>query len=154
MGMTTRSRSEDLRYMTWTTLPAWTYNNAEFLALEKEAIFMRTWQLVGHVSELRRPGDYLRFDLLGESAIVICDDVGKLRAFHNVCRHRAFRLLGMRTGRCDGFIRCRYHGFTYDLAGRLTAVPSEEGFEGLEKTEHGLVPIELDVFLGFVFIRF
>ena len=56
--------------MTWTTLPAWTYNNAEFLALEKEAIFMRTWQLVGHVSELKQPGDYLRFDLLGESAIV------------------------------------------------------------------------------------
>jgi phenylpropionate dioxygenase-like ring-hydroxylating dioxygenase large terminal subunit len=147
-------RSEDELHVTWTTLPAWTYNNAEFLALEKEAIFMRTWQIVGHVSELKRPGDYLRFDLLGESAIVLRDHDGKLRAFHNVCRHRAFRLLGNPAGRCDGLIRCRYHGFAYDLKGRLIAVPSEQEFDGIDKSELGLVPIEMDVFLGFVFIRF
>ena len=87
--------------MTWMTLPAWTYNNAEFLALEKEAIFMRTWQIVGHVSELKQPGDYLRFDVLGESAIVLRDSEGKLRAFHNVCRHRAARLLDGVSGQCD-----------------------------------------------------
>jgi phenylpropionate dioxygenase-like ring-hydroxylating dioxygenase large terminal subunit len=150
----TRSRSEDLLHMTWKTLPAWTYNNAEFLALEKEAIFMRTWQIVGHVSELKQPGDYLRFDVLGESAIVLRDNDGKLRAFHNVCRHRAFRLLGKPAGRCDGLIRCRYHGFAYDLRGRLIAVPGEQEFDGIDKSELGLVPIELDVFLGFVFIRF
>jgi phenylpropionate dioxygenase-like ring-hydroxylating dioxygenase large terminal subunit len=140
--------------MSGITLPAWTYNNVEFLALEKESIFMRTWQLVGHVSELGRPGDFLRFDLLGESAMVLRDHAGKLRAFHNVCRHRAFRLLGKPAGRCDRFIRCRYHGFTYDLMGRLVAVPGEEEFDGLDKTEFGLVPIEMEVFLGFVFIRF
>lgn len=150
----TGSRSEELLHMSWTTLPAWTYNNAEFFALEKEAIFMRTWQIVGHVSELRRPGDYLRFDLLGESAIVLRDNEGKLQAFHNVCRHRAFRLLGEPAGRCEGLIRCRYHGFTYSLKGRLMAVPGEQEFDGIDKSELGLVPIELDVFLGFVFIRF
>jgi phenylpropionate dioxygenase-like ring-hydroxylating dioxygenase large terminal subunit len=150
----TRSRSEDVRHTTWTTLPAWTYNNAEFLALEKEAIFMRTWQLVGHVSELKRPGDYLRFDLLGESAIVLRDNEATLRAFHNVCRHRAFRLLGKPAGHCDGLIRCRYHGFTYELKGRLIAVPGEQEFDGIDKSELALVPIEMDVFLGFVFIRF
>jgi phenylpropionate dioxygenase-like ring-hydroxylating dioxygenase large terminal subunit len=135
------------------TLPAWTYYSAEFQALEKEAIFMRTWQLVGHTSELARRGDYLRFDLLGESAIVIKDNDG-LRAFHNVCRHRAFRLIDKPHGHCDGLIRCLYHGFTYDLKGRLIAVLGEQDFEGLDKREHGLVPIELDVFLGFIFIRF
>jgi phenylpropionate dioxygenase-like ring-hydroxylating dioxygenase large terminal subunit len=140
--------------VTWTTLPAWTYNNAEFLALEKEAIFMRTWQIVGHVSELKRPGDYLRFDLLGESAIVLRDGEGKLKAFHNVCRHRAFRLLGSPEGHCDGLIRCRYHGFAYDLKGRLIAVPGEQEFDGIDKSKLGLVPIEMEVFLGFVFIRF
>src|ERR1700730_5676805 len=150
----THLRSEDVLLMTWTTLPAWTYNNAEFLALEKEAIFMRTWQLVGHVSELKGPGDDLRFDLLGESAIVLRDNDGKLRAFHNVCRHRAFRLMGKPAGHCDGLIRCRYHGFTYDLKGRLIAVPGEQEFEGIDKSELGLVPVEMDVFLGFVFIRF
>ena len=140
--------------MTRTTLPAWTYNSAEFFALEKESIFMRTWQLAGHISELLRPGDYLRFDLLGESAIVVRDNEGQLRAFHNVCRHRAFRLLGNNAGHCDGLIRCKYHGFTYDLKGRLVGVPGEKDFEGIDKRELGLAPIELDVFLGFIFIRF
>jgi phenylpropionate dioxygenase-like ring-hydroxylating dioxygenase large terminal subunit len=140
--------------MMWMTLPAWTYDNAEFLALEKEAIFMRTWQIVGHVSELGRPGDYLCFELLGESAIVLRDNEGVLRAFHNVCRHRAFRLIGKQAGRCDGLIRCRYHGFTYDLKGRLASVPGEQEFERLDKSELGLVPVELDTFLGFVFVRF
>lgn len=140
--------------MAWTTLPAWTYDSAEFLALEKESVFMRSWQLVGHVSELRDPGDFLRFDLLGESAIVLRDDAGELRAFHNVCRHRAYRLLSGGDGRCDRFIRCRYHGFTYDLAGRLVAVPGEEHFDAFDKAAFGLVPVETEVFLGFVFIRF
>ena len=56
--------------MVWTTLPGWIYRNEEFFALEREAIFMRSWQLAGHQSEIPAPGDYLRFDLLGESAIL------------------------------------------------------------------------------------
>ncbi|MGH8430884.1 MAG: Rieske 2Fe-2S domain-containing protein, partial [Solimonas sp.] len=79
--------------MTWTTLPGWIYRNDEFFALEREAIFMRSWQLVGHQSEIPSPGDYLRFDLLGESAILLRDRAGGIRAFYTVCRHRAFRLL-------------------------------------------------------------
>src|SRR5262245_50966130 len=82
------------------TLPAWIYANDEFFALEREAIFLKTWQLVGHVSELKQPGDFLRFDLLGESAIVLRDKQGRLQAFHNVCRHRAYRLLDGDSGNC------------------------------------------------------
>jgi phenylpropionate dioxygenase-like ring-hydroxylating dioxygenase large terminal subunit len=140
--------------MSWNTLPAWTYYNPEFLALEKEFLFMRSWQLVGHVSELKHPGDFLTFDLLGESALVLRGEDKKLRAFHNVCRHRAFRLLGQSQGRCERFVRCRYHGFAYDLRGRLLTVPGEQDFDCLDKTNFGLVPIALDVFLGFVFVRF
>jgi len=138
----------------WATLPAWTYNSDKFLGLEKEAIFLKTWQLVGHVSELRQPGDYLRFDLLGESAIVLRDKAGAIRAFHNVCRHRAFRLLDGPAGSCGRSIRCRYHGFVYDLDGRLSAVPGEEDFVGLERAAFGLKPVESETFLGLVFIRF
>lgn len=140
--------------MSWTTLPAWTYENAEFLALEKERLFLRSWQLAGHVSELPEPGDYLRFDLLGESAIVLRDGEGEVRAFHNVCRHRAFQLVDGPAGRCGRAIRCRYHGFTYSLSGRLIGVPAEEDFPGLDKSAFGLVPIETELFLGLIFIRF
>ncbi|QEX18918.1 (2Fe-2S) ferredoxin [Hypericibacter terrae] len=136
------------------TLPAWIYANDEFFALECEAIFRRTWQLVGHVNELKQPGDFLRFDLLGESAIVLRDKQGRLQAFHNVCRHRAFRLLEGDQGNCGRAVRCRYHGFLYDLDGRLMGVPSEDSFPGLDKSEYGLRPVEMEIFLGLVFIRF
>jgi len=136
------------------TLSAWTYNNEEFFALEREAIFLKTWQLVGHANELTKPGDFLHFDLLGESAILLRDRQGKLHAFHNVCRHRAFRLLDRPAGNCGRSVRCRYHGFVYDLDGRLKSVPSEDGFPGLDKSEFGLRPIEMEIFMGLVFIRF
>jgi phenylpropionate dioxygenase-like ring-hydroxylating dioxygenase large terminal subunit len=136
------------------TLPAWIYHNEEFFALEREAIFLKTWQLVGHVSELRQPGDFLRFDLLGESAIVLRDKQGQLQAFHNVCRHRAFRLLEGDSGNCGRAVRCRYHGFLYDLDGRLVGVPAEDSFPDLDKGEFGLRPVEMEIFMGLVFIRF
>lgn len=140
--------------MTWTTLPGWIYRNEEIHALEREEIFMRTWQLVGHQSEIPARGDYLRFDLMGESAIVLRDAEGAPRAFHNVCRHRAFRLLDGPGGHCGDFIRCRYHGFAYDLDGGLAAVPAEGSFESLDKSCHGLRPVELECFMGLLFIRF
>jgi phenylpropionate dioxygenase-like ring-hydroxylating dioxygenase large terminal subunit len=140
--------------MTWMTLPAWTYSSAEFLALEKSALFLRTWQLVGHVSEIENPGDFLKFDLLGESALIVRDHGGGLRAYHNVCRHRAMRLVDRPAGHCGALITCRYHGFSYDLGGRLVALPGAQDFEGLDRSEHGLTPLELDVHLGFIFVRF
>ena len=83
------------------TLPAWTYDNAEFFELEKDRIFMRTWQLAGHVSEIGGAGDWLRFDLMGESVFVMRGADGEIRAFYNVCRHRANRLVHGDAGHCD-----------------------------------------------------
>lgn len=140
--------------MSWKTLPAWTYANDEFFALEGEAIFMRTWQLVGHLCDIPEPGDYLRFDLLAESAIVVRGQDGNVRAFHNFCRHRAFRLVDGASGHCPGLIRCRYHGFAYALDGALKAVPAAEAFEGLDFESYGLRSIETEIWRGFIFVRF
>jgi len=140
--------------MDWKTLPAWIYANDEFFALEGEAIFMRTWQLVGHLCDIPKSGDYLRFDLLTESAIVVRGHDGTVRAFHNVCRHRAFRLVDGAGGHCQGLIRCRYHGFSYAFDGALKAVPAAEEFEGLDFDRFGLKPIDLEIWRGFIFVRF
>ncbi|MDZ4734987.1 MAG: aromatic ring-hydroxylating dioxygenase subunit alpha [Rhodospirillaceae bacterium] len=140
--------------MGWSTLPGWIYASDEFFALEHDAIFMSTWQIVGHLSDIPAPGDYLRFDLLDQSAIVVRNEAGRVGAFHNVCRHRAFRLLDDAQGRTQSAIRCRYHGFTYDLDGSLRTVPGEESFEGLDKTCFGLKPVDLEIWQGFIFIRF
>ncbi len=75
------------------SLPAWIYYNPEFLALEREHLFMRSWQFVCHTNDIPNPGDYRSIELLGETAFVVRDKDGRLRAFHNVCRHRASRLL-------------------------------------------------------------
>jgi len=137
------------------TLPAWTYDSAEFFALERERLFLANWMVVCHVGELARPGDYATLDLLGERALVIRGDDGVLRAFHNVCRHRAAAVVKGASGNCpSGGIRCPYHGWHYMLDGRLKAVPSEASFPGLARDAHGLKPLEIETCLGFVFVRF
>ena len=78
---------------TYQSLPAWVYSDADFFELERAHIFMKTWQLVCHLSNIPDRGDYYTFDLLSERAFVVRGEDGRVRAFHNVCRHRASKLL-------------------------------------------------------------
>lgn len=135
-------------------LPAWIYSDPDFLALEKRTIFRTSWQLVCHLSDIPDPGDYHCFDLLGEAVVTVRGKDGEPRSFHNVCRHRASRLLDGPRGHCPGRITCPYHAWTYSLEGRLTGVPHRETFRNLEVGRHGLVALEQEVFMGFIFIRF
>lgn len=133
-------------------LSAWTYNNPELLRLEYEAFFLRRWQCAGHSSELSEPGSYLTHDLGRDSIIIVRGKEMQLRAFSNVCRHRASRLLDGR-GLCRGAIRCRYHGWAYALDGRLKGIPQEDSFPAVDKTKLGLREVELEVFHGLLFVR-
>ena len=136
------------------TLPGWTYANAEFYELEKRNLVLANWQVVGHVGELRNAGDFVTLDIMGERGFVMRGDDGALRAFHNVCRHRAAAVVRGDTGNCGHAVRCFYHGWTYGLDGRLKAVPGEASFPGLDKGRFGLKPLEFEVWQGFVFVRF
>lgn len=136
------------------SLPAWTYHDPEFFELEKQTIFRTSWQLVCHQSDIPRPGDYHCLDFLGEPVVVIRGDDGEPRSFYNVCRHRASRLLDAPKGHCGRRITCRYHAWTYSLDGRLIAIPHRESFDGLDPAKHGLVPLEQEIFMGFIFVRF
>jgi len=136
------------------SLPGWIYHDREFFELEKEAIFRSSWQLVCHVSDVPRAGDYHSFDFLGESVIVVRGEDGEVRGFHNVCRHRASRLLEGSKGHCGKRITCGYHAWTYALDGRLIGVPQRDAFRGLDAGKHGLAPLDLEVFMGFIFVRF
>src|ERR1700749_2896542 len=92
------------------------YTDPELVPTEQELIFERTWQLAGHVSALPRPGSYLTARAGTQPVLVVRDEQEQLRAFKNVCRHRGSRLLSG-SGQCKAAIRCRYHGWTYRLAG-------------------------------------
>jgi len=137
-------------------LPASAYADPAVLAREAAQLFPRTWQLACHISDIPAPGDFATFDLLRDGAFVLRGEDGSLRAFLNVCRHRAARLVDGEGGRgnCGHAVSCPYHGWTYDFLGRLKAVPAERSFAQIDWTTHGLLPLELDVFEGFVFIRF
>ena len=132
------------------TLPAWVYRSAEFYRAERRAIWTRQWLLVGHVSQLTKPGDYVSMRIACEPIAVVVGADGELRGFSNVCRHRASRILDG-AGNCGKAIRCPYHGWTYGLDGRLLAVPEKTGFPGFEREENGLWPVHVGVSAGFVF---
>ena len=135
-------------------LPRWTYDNAEFFEMETDQLFRRHWMLAGHVSDVRKPGDYITFDGFGEHAIILRERTGTLRAFHNVCRHRGARLLQDRTGNCPHALSCPFHGWTYDLGGKLIGIPAQDTFDNLDAAENHLVPVESETWMGFIFLRF
>jgi phenylpropionate dioxygenase-like ring-hydroxylating dioxygenase large terminal subunit len=135
------------------SLPSWTYLDAEFLALERERIFRPSWQVICHVSEIPDPGDYQCLDFLGESLFAIRGNDARVRAFHNVCRHRAARLLDGPTGHCTRRIVCPYHAWSYDLEGRLASVGDRSAFPHLDIARESLAPVETQVYAGFVFVR-
>jgi len=136
------------------TLPPWVYRDPEFDELETEYIFRRHWLLVGHISQAPSSGDYMTLDVAGERALVIRDGDGALRAFHNVCRHRASRVVAGEAGSCRGSIVCPYHGWAYGYDGKLQSVPSGQGFDQLDKSRLSLPEVEIEEWMGFVFVRF
>jgi phenylpropionate dioxygenase-like ring-hydroxylating dioxygenase large terminal subunit len=135
------------------SLPAWIYRDPEFFEREKTAIFRKSWQVVCHVNDVPRTGDFHSLEFLGESIVVLRGEDGQLRAFHNVCRHRAARLIDGSKGHCGRRVTCPYHAWTYSLDGRLVAVPDRQAFPGLDTARHGLSSLDLEVFMGFVFVR-
>ena len=133
-------------------LSPWAYTNPEFFDLDYDAFFLRRWQFVGHASEVSQVGDFITHDIGRDNVFVIRGKDEQLRAFKNVCRHRASRILEG-PGTCPGIIRCPYHGWTYQMDGSLMAIPQDEQFPGIDKSEHGLHEIQLESFHGLLFVR-
>ena len=135
------------------TLPSWTYSSEAFFELEKRDLFLNNWQLICHGSNIPLPGDYFRFDLFNQRLVAVRDASLEIRVFHNVCSHRATKLLDRLSGNCGKRIVCPYHAWSYDLSGNLKHVPGLENFENLDLKDHGLRIVEQEVFKGFVFAK-
>lgn len=135
------------------SLPGWIYRDAEFLEVEKERVFAPSWQIICHLNDIPRPGDYHTLDFLGEPLVAVRGRDANVKAFFNVCRHRGARLLDNSSGRCPGRIVCPYHAWTYDLDGRLAGVPRRGEFNDFSLERYGLRSVETEVYMGFVFAR-
>jgi carnitine monooxygenase subunit len=134
------------------SLPGWVYHDPDFFRIEMTRIIRPSWQVVCHVSDIPNAGDWHSLDLLGESIIVIRGDDESVYAFHNVCRHRASRLVDGSSG-CAKRLVCPYHGWTYATNGRLTGVPNRTDYLGLDMGALGLNRVDCEVWQGFIFIR-
>jgi phenylpropionate dioxygenase-like ring-hydroxylating dioxygenase large terminal subunit len=134
------------------SLPGWLYHDPEYFALEMKRVIRPSWQIVCHQSDLPNAGDWRSLDVLGESIIAVRGEDGGVRAFANVCRHRAMRLVEGVSG-CAKKLVCPYHAWTYDTDGRLTGVPMRSDYPALKLAENGLVPIDLEIWRGFLFVR-
>jgi phenylpropionate dioxygenase-like ring-hydroxylating dioxygenase large terminal subunit len=133
------------------SLPGWLYFDAEFFEAEKRAFLRAAPQVVCHESEIAEAGEWRSIEYLGESVIVIRGDDGKVRAFSNVCRHRGSRLVDG-TGGCAKVLTCPYHAWSYARDGRLVGVPHRHEYPGLVTEDHGLFPVALETWRGFLFV--
>ncbi|MBL0179671.1 MAG: Rieske 2Fe-2S domain-containing protein [Gemmatimonadetes bacterium] len=140
------SFNRDIRFAQ--TLPSRLYVDPTYLALEEEKIFGRTWQLVGRVADLAESGSFITAQI-GDEAIVIVQDRGTLRGFHNICLHRA----GPVASGCGTrqTLQCRYHGWTYRLDGTLLRAPEMEGTEGFDPESMRLLPVQVATWGPLVF---
>ncbi len=133
------------------SLHARCYTEPEFLAIEKEAIFYRSWQWVCHIEKVSEAGDFYVADVLGRSIAIVRGGDGELRAFYNVCKHRAHHLLSGEGSTSQ--IVCPYHAWTYHLDGRLHSARKTEHLVDFDKNSICLSKVQVEQFCGFVYVN-
>ncbi|MDX6356731.1 MAG: glycine betaine catabolism [Streptomyces sp.] len=125
------------------------YVSREFFDLDIEAVFARHWLFAAVDAELPEPGDYVTVTFGPYSVIVVRDDDGTVRGFHNVCRHRGARILNEEHGSV-GNIVCGYHRWTYGVDGTLLHAESQA--PGFDPSCFGLRSVHARSVAGLVFI--
>ncbi len=132
----------------------------EFFQAEREAIFERSWLYVGRSERIARPGNYFTRELPGRLASIVVTRAldGTARAFHNVCAHRGNKVVWQEhpqeesSGSCRQFM-CKYHGWRYDLEGKVAHVTNEQEFFDLDPSALRMPPVACEEFAGFIFVN-
>ena len=133
------------------SLSADCYTDPDYLELDRRTIFSRSWQFVCHRERLRDPGQYLTFEIQGQPLFAVRGRKGELRAFYNVCKHRAHELLkGEGTKQV---ITCPYHAWAYGLDGKLRNAPHADHIKNFDKGEICLTAVRVEEFCSFVFVN-
>jgi len=132
-------------------IPASRYTDPAFFELERQKMWPRVWQFAAREEELPEPGDYIVYENVGRSFIVIRQEDGSVRAFANVCLHRGRKL---KTG--DGWtgeLQCPFHGFTWNNDGTLKQIPCRWDFSHLSDEAMKLPEISVGRWGGYIFLR-
>ncbi|MBI3308315.1 MAG: aromatic ring-hydroxylating dioxygenase subunit alpha [Candidatus Melainabacteria bacterium] len=135
-------------------MPALWYTDRDIYEAERLSVFGQNWLAVGHTGEVANPLSYFSLEVADEPVVVLRDNDHKLKAFSNVCRHRATQLLTDGQGTlATNMMKCQYHGWCYDLAGHLRKAPELGPVAGFTREDHSLVPFEVESWDPLVFIR-
>ncbi|MDE0513121.1 MAG: aromatic ring-hydroxylating dioxygenase subunit alpha [Gammaproteobacteria bacterium] len=129
------------------------YISDAFYEHEKR-IWRTAWLVAGRASDLDEAGKFITLDLsaINVSVFVVRDSAGKLNAFHNICSHRNGRLVCDYQGKKAAITR-RYHGWTFQLDGKLRGIPEQHLFPDINKNDYSLMPVSVDTWGGFVFVN-
>ncbi len=133
------------------SLPAEAFNDDAVLDWEMEHFFDESWVCVGRAEDLRGPGDRCAVALGRESALLVRDEEGNLRAFYNVCRHRGHLLAEVGESSSGRFIRCPYHAWAYGLDGSLQGAPGFGSSPWFDKADYPLVQVRIAEWEGWLF---
>lgn len=133
------------------SLAADAYTDPRWYNVDQHAVLAKSWQWVCHVEKLRAPGSYVTAEIAGQPVAIVRDAEGQLRAFYNVCKHRAHELL-----KGEGSITrimCPYHAWVYRLNGQLARAPHTETLEEFNTGDVGLDQVQVEEFCGFLFVN-
>ncbi len=133
-------------------IPTARYVSPEFFALEQTHLWKKTWLLVARAEDLAERGAFLTTDRTGSPLVLVRGDDDVLRAFFNTCQHRGAPVVREACGTAKR-LRCQYHSWTYDLAGKLVAVPDRRDFTSLDESERSLKPVRCEIHDGWVFVN-
>lgn len=134
-------------------LPVEAYTSQEWFEKEKEIIFGNSWQFAGLIEDLQDPGDYITVQCGNQNLVVVKGRDQRLRAFHNLCRHRGTQLLRA-VGKKQKALTCPYHDWSYDLSGQLISVPEKEKeFPDLELDKICLHKASVDIWRGMIMVH-
>ena len=136
-------------------VPVARYRDREFAKLEAELFWPRVWQMACRIDQIPDPGDYVVYDILDQSVVVVRADEETVRAFHNVCPHRATALaVGSGRFQLDQIV-CPFHGWKWNLRGESTFVLNQEEFKGgcLRSEDVALKEVHVRIWAGFVYVN-
>jgi choline monooxygenase len=134
------------------TIPSSWYVDSRIAELETNAVFGKTWQMVGRIEQVEKPGQFVTASVAGEPIVVVRGNDGVLRGFYNVCRHHAAAVVTEPCGQAS-ILHCPYHGWNYGLDGSLKGMPEFDGVKNFERQQNGLVPVKAETWEKFVFVN-
>ena len=141
------------RRRTMPVLPVEAYTSQEWFDQERDRIFSRTWAYAGFAEDISEPGQYLSVQAGLNNIFIVMGRDRRLRAFHNICRHRGTQLLRA-VGQTQRAIVCPYHDWTYDLEGQLISVPNrEQEFPDLDLGCIALKAASVDLWRGMLWVH-